>query len=90
MVVVGVEAVSEQLWDHLRSVDGVEGFNFYGPTECTVDALIARVDHSPHSVIGRPIANTRVYVLDVGLQLGVSRGRQGRRHEQGQNEKFLR
>ncbi|MGB9279721.1 MAG: amino acid adenylation domain-containing protein [Pseudonocardiaceae bacterium] len=67
-IAVGGEAVSAQLWDHLRSVGGVEGFNFYGPTECTVDALMARVGHSPHPVVGRPISNTRVYVLDGQLQ----------------------
>ncbi|MGH3971719.1 MAG: amino acid adenylation domain-containing protein [Pseudonocardiaceae bacterium] len=66
-IAVGGEAVSEQLWDHLRSVGGVEGFNFYGPTECTVDALMARISHSPHPVVGRPINNTRVYVLDAEL-----------------------
>ncbi len=69
LVGVGAEAVSEQLWSRLRSVDGVEGLNFYGPTECTVDTLMARIDHSPRPVIGRPITNTRVYVLDAGLQL---------------------
>ncbi len=67
-VVVGGEAVSDQLWDQLRSVGEVEGFNFYGPTECTVDTLTARVGHSPRPIIGRPIANTLVYVLDAGLQ----------------------
>ncbi|MGH2669112.1 MAG: amino acid adenylation domain-containing protein, partial [bacterium] len=68
VVGVGGEAVSEQLWDQLRSAGGVERFNFYGPTECTVDALMARVGRSPRPAIGRPIANTRVYVLDPGLQ----------------------
>ncbi|MGH3915950.1 MAG: amino acid adenylation domain-containing protein, partial [Pseudonocardiaceae bacterium] len=68
VVVVGAESASEQLWDQLRSVEGVEGFNFYGPTECTVDALMARVGHSFHPAIGRPMANTQVYVLDTGLQ----------------------
>ncbi|MGH3685618.1 MAG: amino acid adenylation domain-containing protein, partial [Pseudonocardiaceae bacterium] len=68
VVAVGAEAVSKRLWDHLRSVSEVEGFNLYGPTECTVDTLMARVGHSPRPVIGRPIANTRVYVLDAGLQ----------------------
>ncbi|MGH3550594.1 MAG: amino acid adenylation domain-containing protein [Pseudonocardiaceae bacterium] len=67
-IAVGGEAISEQLWDRLRSVDGLAGFNFYGPTECTVDALMARVGHSPRPVVGRPIANTRVYVLDAQLQ----------------------
>ncbi|MGH3874561.1 MAG: amino acid adenylation domain-containing protein [Pseudonocardiaceae bacterium] len=69
VVVVGGEAISGQLWDQLRSVAGVEGFNFYGPTECTVDALVARIGHGSSPVIGRPITNTRVYVLDAGLQL---------------------
>ncbi|MGH3799699.1 MAG: amino acid adenylation domain-containing protein, partial [Pseudonocardiaceae bacterium] len=67
-VVLGAEAVSEQLWDQLRSVDGVAGINFYGPTECTVDALMAWVGHSSRPAIGRPISNTRAYVLDTGLQ----------------------
>ncbi|MGH3941363.1 MAG: amino acid adenylation domain-containing protein [Pseudonocardiaceae bacterium] len=66
-VVIGAEAVSEQLWDRLRSVDGVEAFNFYGPTECTVDTLMARVGDLSRPVIGRPIINVRVYVLDAGL-----------------------
>jgi nonribosomal peptide synthetase DhbF len=68
VVVVGAEAVSGQLWNQLRSVAGSEGFNVYGPTECTVDALMARICHSPRPVIGRPIRNTQAYVLDAGLQ----------------------
>ncbi|MDQ2884424.1 MAG: condensation domain-containing protein, partial [Actinomycetota bacterium] len=68
VVVIGAEPVPDQLWDQLRAVDGVEGFNLYGPTECTVDTLIARVGDSPGPAIGRPIANARVYVLDTGLQ----------------------
>jgi amino acid adenylation domain-containing protein/non-ribosomal peptide synthase protein (TIGR01720 family) len=68
VVVVGAEAVSEQLWERLRSVDGLEAFNFYGPTECTVDTLLARIGHSPRPAIGRPLTNARVYVLDAGLQ----------------------
>ncbi|MGQ0772986.1 MAG: amino acid adenylation domain-containing protein [Pseudonocardiales bacterium] len=67
VVVVGAEAVSEQLWDQLRSADGVDGLNFYGPTECTVDTLTTRMSNSLRPVIGRPIINARVYVLDAGL-----------------------
>jgi amino acid adenylation domain-containing protein/non-ribosomal peptide synthase protein (TIGR01720 family) len=68
VVGVGGEAISRQLWSRLRSVDGVEGFNFYGLTECTVDTLMVRIGHSPRPTIGRPITNTRVYVLDAGLR----------------------
>ncbi|MBV6697676.1 non-ribosomal peptide synthase/polyketide synthase [Kitasatospora aureofaciens] len=67
-VVVGGEAVPGPLWERLRALRDVECLNFYGPTECTVDALTARIDRSAGPVIGRPIANTRVYVLDSGMQ----------------------
>ncbi|MGH3873021.1 MAG: amino acid adenylation domain-containing protein [Pseudonocardiaceae bacterium] len=69
VVVLGGEAVSDQLWDRLRSVHGVKGINAYGPTEYTVTALTAWVNHSLRPVLGRPIANTQVYVLDAALQL---------------------
>ncbi|MFJ3310951.1 non-ribosomal peptide synthase/polyketide synthase, partial [Streptomyces sp. NPDC086549] len=68
VVVAGGEAVPERLWEELRSAEGVEAFNFYGPTECTVDAVTARLASSDTPVIGRPVANTRVYVLDGALQ----------------------
>jgi amino acid adenylation domain-containing protein len=46
--------------------------NHYGPTETTVVATAARVAASGEGSglpsIGRPIANTRVYILDAGLQ----------------------
>jgi amino acid adenylation domain-containing protein/non-ribosomal peptide synthase protein (TIGR01720 family) len=67
VVIIGGEAPSGQLWDHLRSAVGVMGVSFYGPTECTVDALMAWITPSPRPVIGRPMANTRVYVLDRDL-----------------------
>jgi amino acid adenylation domain-containing protein len=44
-------------------------FNAYGPTEATVCATLAEVSGDDWtSVIGRPLANTRVYVLDDHLQ----------------------
>jgi non-ribosomal peptide synthetase component F len=45
--------------------------NAYGPTEATVNATIAelRVENIEQIPIGRPIANTRVYVLDERREL---------------------
>ncbi|MGC2775037.1 MAG: MupA/Atu3671 family FMN-dependent luciferase-like monooxygenase, partial [Bradyrhizobium sp.] len=39
-------------------------WNLYGPTETTIWSTLARLDAAGSSCIGRPIANTRVYVLD--------------------------
>ncbi|HET7460190.1 MAG TPA: amino acid adenylation domain-containing protein, partial [Longimicrobium sp.] len=42
--------------------------NTYGPTETTVNATLGRVAGDPATwrSIGRPVANTRVYLLDAG------------------------
>ncbi|GAA3046574.1 non-ribosomal peptide synthetase [Actinokineospora globicatena] len=58
----GGEAVSETLWDQLAA-SGVTAFNFYGPTETTVDATFARIE-AGSPVIGGPLGNTEVYVLN--------------------------
>jgi amino acid adenylation domain-containing protein len=53
-----------------RWAPGRRFFNAYGPTETTVCASLARCDESAEGnpPIGRPIANTEVYVLDKRLQ----------------------
>ena len=67
-LLIGGEAISERLWQQLiglRRDTGVRAFNVYGPTECTVDSTIAAIaDELPVPVIGRPVANLRLYVLD--------------------------
>jgi acyl-coenzyme A synthetase/AMP-(fatty) acid ligase/acyl carrier protein len=46
-------------------------FNNYGPTECTVVTTSAHIRPNGHSLnppaIGRPIANTEIYILDAHL-----------------------
>ncbi|MGW7056256.1 amino acid adenylation domain-containing protein [Streptomyces sp. NPDC054887] len=65
---VGGEAVPSPLWREMRELEGTAGFNLYGPTECTVDALAASVAGSERPLVGRPTANTTAYVLDARLQ----------------------
>ncbi|RLK54869.1 non-ribosomal peptide synthetase [Actinokineospora cianjurensis] len=67
VVGTGGEAVSAVLWRELAS-SSVEAFNFYGPTECTVDTVVAPVVGSD-VVIGQPVANSVAYVLDPALGL---------------------
>lgn len=69
-VLVGGEAIDPQLWDRLGECDDVTFYNVYGPTECTVDstaAPLARPSGAPH--IGRPLGNTRIYILNAQRQL---------------------
>ncbi|MDF0531166.1 amino acid adenylation domain-containing protein [Tsukamurella sp. 8F] len=91
-VSLGGEAVPDALWTALREAPGVESYNLYGPTEYTINALGADLADGETSNAGRPIDNTRAYVLDVNLQpvptgtagelylagVGVARGYLGR------------
>jgi non-ribosomal peptide synthetase component F len=75
-ILVGGESIEKSDWLMLQQEDAIRAFNVYGPTECTVDASIGKLtkfDPTPH--IGRPIANTQIYILDQHLQpvpLGVT------------------
>jgi len=60
----GGEALPRDLADRLLSLGG-ELWNMYGPTETTIWSLVERVlPGEVHPGIGRPIANTQVYILD--------------------------
>ncbi|MBT2748499.1 MULTISPECIES: non-ribosomal peptide synthetase [unclassified Lysobacter] len=64
-VLLGGEPIGPKLWAQLRDSKRIHFHNMYGPTECTVDATIGSIrEASGGPVIGRPIANTPVYVLD--------------------------
>ncbi|MER7278465.1 amino acid adenylation domain-containing protein [Dactylosporangium sp. NPDC000244] len=65
---VGGEAVPDPLWAALAALPDTESYNFYGPTECTVDAVVQRVKEAPRALIGRPVANLALYVLDARLR----------------------
>lgn len=69
LLMVGGEALDATLWNELRDRPGTRVYNYYGPTECTVDAVYcALADHGTDPVIGRPVDNVRAYVLDQALQ----------------------
>lgn len=75
-LLVGGEALSVSLADQLHGVLRGELLNMYGPTETTIWSAVHRVEKFERSIsIGRPIANTQIYILDKNLQpvpLGVS------------------
>src|SRR5690606_4395967 len=61
LISFGGEALPEATLHAIRD-RGVRIFNAYGPTECTVNAAIAELGAGQRLTIGKPIANTRLYV----------------------------
>jgi acyl-coenzyme A synthetase/AMP-(fatty) acid ligase/acyl carrier protein len=67
-VLCGGEALSRELAHRLAN-NGAEFWNLYGPTETTVWSLTTRIEPPVKRItIGRPMANTEVYVLDKQLR----------------------
>ncbi len=66
-IIVGGEALPPDLADAL-SERAREVYNAYGPTEATVISSLGSVRRGAPISIGRPIANTQIYILDPLLQ----------------------
>jgi thioesterase domain-containing protein/acyl carrier protein len=67
-ILTGAEPISLELVTKLRST-GASVWNLYGPTEATVWSTIYQVQGDESRVpIGKPIANTDVYILDRQLK----------------------
>jgi amino acid adenylation domain-containing protein len=68
--IIGGEAVKEE---HVRTLQQLNPelriYNEYGPTETTVGCVVEELHIGEPVLIGRPIANTQVYVLDDSQQL---------------------
>jgi amino acid adenylation domain-containing protein len=66
-ILCGGEALTRDLAERLAERCG-ELWNMYGPTETTIWSLVWRVEAGTAPIsIGRPIANTQVYLLDERL-----------------------
>ncbi|TSC24556.1 LLM class flavin-dependent oxidoreductase [Corallococcus sp. Z5C101001] len=68
-LLVGGEAFPAALGRQVLPLVGGEVLNMYGPTEATIWSSFERVSEAaPVIAIGRPIADTRMYVLDARLR----------------------
>ena len=67
-VLVGGEAIDEQLWQELGALEQLRFYNLYGPTECTVDATWSVV-RGERAVLGQRLPHVSVYVLDEQMRL---------------------
>lgn len=63
-ILVGGEAFPENLLKELQEYENLKIFNMYGPTETTIWSTVKDVTNEEHITIGKPIANTRLYILD--------------------------
>ena len=69
-VFLGGEELGEVLASRsLAALPDLQLWNLYGPTETTANASTGRISLGKKVTIGRPIANTRLYVLDSSLEL---------------------
>ncbi|HVG20478.1 MAG TPA: amino acid adenylation domain-containing protein, partial [Blastocatellia bacterium] len=69
-VICSGESLSSQLQERFHARLMAELHNLYGPTEAAIDVTFRpcrREDHREIIPIGRPISNTRIYVLDKSL-----------------------
>lgn len=63
-VLIGGEEFPGSLLPELKQATRAQIFNMYGPTETTVWSTIKKVTSNEKITIGRPIANTQIYMLD--------------------------
>ncbi|GAB2784831.1 non-ribosomal peptide synthetase [Amycolatopsis magusensis] len=68
LVLLGGEAVSDQVWSRLLETEDTYGYNLYGPTEYTINTLGGGTTDSRTPTVGRPIWNTDAYILDAWLR----------------------
>jgi amino acid adenylation domain-containing protein len=63
--IVGGEAVTTEHISVLKAINKtIAIYNEYGPTETTVGCVVAQLEEEAAVVVGQPISNTCVYVLD--------------------------
>jgi len=67
-LLVGGEAFPVQLWEKVKKVRKGEIYNLYGPTETTIWSTTRELSRIEVLDIGKPIANTRIYILEVGTR----------------------
>ncbi|RSN26315.1 non-ribosomal peptide synthetase [Streptomyces sp. WAC 05977] len=67
-LLMGGEAIGQELWSRLRGAVGVTAVNLYGPTECTVFTTSCDLGERATPSIGRPIGNTTAQVVDDELR----------------------
>ena len=69
VIMVGAETFPGILFEELRTYTNAVIYNGYGPTETTCGVLYAEIHNSIDITIGKPIANTQIYIVDKYMKL---------------------
>lgn len=64
MLMIGAEAFTEEIYRTIRKHTKAKIYNGYGPSETTIAVSFKNVDDTLDITIGKPIANTQIYILD--------------------------
>jgi len=64
VIMIGGEQLPQKLLDELKKVTSARIYNMYGPTETTIWSTIKDLTDCKEVNIGKPIANTRIYIVD--------------------------
>lgn len=63
--VIGGEVFSEHLLELIKDYSpDSKVYNIYGPTETTICVMVDELEYGKSITIGRPIANTQIYIVD--------------------------
>lgn len=68
-ILIGGENVSENVVEKIKKVSNAKIYDVYGPTETTIWSTMKEITNDNVIDIGKPIANTQVYVLDDELKV---------------------
>lgn len=68
-IIIGGEAFPQKLLEDLKQLTAARIYNVYGPTETTVWSAIKELTGSSSVTVGKPIANTGIYILDKNQKL---------------------
>jgi amino acid adenylation domain-containing protein len=63
-LIIGAEAFPENLLTKLKNCTSANIYNAYGPTETTVLATVSNLTERNVVDIGKPLLNTRIYIVD--------------------------
>lgn len=64
IILTAGESLTPELFNKIRLNSNAKIYNGYGPTETTIGCTYSLIEDSKGISIGKPIANTQIYILD--------------------------